>query len=346
MRSTDDDIRWLARHQPQPEPPSAESTGRARAALLDHAERASWRAPAVVAAPPRRRRRAPIAAAVLVAAAIAAAVTVMPGSGGSGIETALTPGVASAQTLVALADHVAGAPRTGDATLVFHRNDVQGERPFTGADLYLDNGRYFYAETPAGLPAAIKAGPQDFSLKPVIDAMAAAGGASPQDARAAYLKAVAPLYGGALVDRSVASEDNVIWVSGIDVLGAAYGRPAVLAGTLRALSTVHGVVVKHGTFHGVRTLEISMWVPKSTTDLAKIKRALDAKLKAQGKLSPAEKVLREKAMATLAKTRKVSTPAHFMRATLNAGTGALLHYTDIGLVVSYHVTRVDAATYR
>ena len=51
--------------------------------------------------------------------------------------------------------------------------------------------------------------------------------------------------GGNIQHGSEAQQDNIIWVSGIDVFGAAYGRPPVLAGLLRALSTVHGVTVKH-----------------------------------------------------------------------------------------------------
>ena len=42
---------------------------------------------------------------------------------------------------------------------------------------------------------------------------------------------------------------------------------------------------------------------------------------------------------------KVSTPAHFERATVDARTGALMRYTDTGLVVTYHVSRVDSTRY-
>jgi hypothetical protein len=147
MSSTDDDIRWVKAHRPQVDPPGAEATREARAALLAHAERSSWRAvPPVAAARRRPRRRTPLAAVAV--AAVAAAVALMPVFGSSGIESAITPGVASAHSLVALATRVAAAARSGDATLVFHRNDAQGERPFTGADLYLDDGRYYYARPP------------------------------------------------------------------------------------------------------------------------------------------------------------------------------------------------------
>ena len=67
-----------------------------------------------------------------------------------------------------------------------------GERTFTGADLYLDNGRYYYAGRRPGLAAAIKSGPQDYSIKPIIDAMTATSNAAPKAARAAFLKAADP----------------------------------------------------------------------------------------------------------------------------------------------------------
>jgi hypothetical protein len=287
-----------------------------------------------------RRRAATLGVVAAVAAAAAAAVLAVAPAGHN---SPIAPAVANGQTLVLLADKVAAAPRHGDATLVYHRNAIRGEGSFTGADLYLDNGLYYYAPTPAGLPAAVKAGPQDFSLKHIITAMARASSADPDAARAAFLRAADPLYGGDVQHESRTQQDNVIWVAAIDVLGAAYGRPPVLAGTLRALSTVHGVTVKHSTLHGVPTLEIAMFVPKETANIARLRRVLRAKLKAAGHLNQAQRTALQKLDSHVHKT---STPAHFMRATLNDRTGAFLRYTDIGLVVTYHVSRVNAATYR
>ncbi|HEY3764548.1 MAG TPA: hypothetical protein VGL44_05280 [Gaiellales bacterium] len=356
MNGSDDDIRWVSAQRPAIDPPDAVATSQARAELLRHAARSARLAP-VAAAPsaarPRRRRIAVLArprrgiamaaaAAVVAAACITAALAVAPRLGHDGINTAIAPGVAKAQTLVLLANHIALAPRRGDATLVFHRNAIRGEGTFTGADLYLDNGRYYYAMTRAGLPAAIKAGPQDFSLKPIVDAMASVSSADPSVARAAFLKAADPLYGGDIQHGPTAEQDNVIWVSGVDVLGAAYGRPAVLAGVLRALATVHGVTVTHTTFHGVRTLDIAMKVPAQTVNLAAMKRALAARIKAMGHLTKAEAAVKQKLDAQSQSAPK-TIPAHFMRLTLNARTGGLMRYTDVGLVVTYHVTRVNAA---
>jgi hypothetical protein len=355
MNRSDDDIRWISAQRPPVDPPDAVATSQARAELMRHVAR-SGRLAAVVgvpsAAPPRGRRIAVLArprrgiamaatAAVVAAACISAALAVSPRLGHNGIDSAVGPGVTHAQTLVLLANHIAVAPRRGDATLVFHSNVAQGEHPFTGADLYLDDGRYYYAMTPAGLPAAVRAGPQDFSLKPIVDAMAAVSGADPHAARAAFLKAANPMWGGDVQHESHARQDNVIWVSGIDVLGAAYGRPAVLAGVLRALATVHGVTVTHAGIRGVRTLEIAMKVPAAT-----LKRgALEARLRALRHLKNAAGAKLRDKLAAVSKLSPKTIPAHFMRATLNARTGALMRYTDIGLVVTYHVSRVNAARY-
>src|SRR5262249_20309031 len=64
----------------------------------------------------------------------------------------------AAPPLVRLADHLRGAALpAGNATLVIRRQTYPSAAPITGTDLYLDNGRYFYAPTRAGLPAAIRA---------------------------------------------------------------------------------------------------------------------------------------------------------------------------------------------
>lgn len=119
----------------------------------------------------------------------------------------------------------------------------------------------------------------------------------------------------------------------------------MLAATLRALSTMHGVTVTYGTYHGVRTLEIAMKVPAQTSNLARLKRVLDAKRRAAGHLNRAEATALQNLAAKQSHVVKSTIPAHFMRATLDARTGALVRYTDIGLVVTYEVSRVNAARY-
>ena len=50
-----------------------------------------------------------------------------------------------------------------------------------------------------------------------------------------------------------------------------------------------------------------------------------------------------KAAASPTETQPI--PPHLMTLTLDDQTGALLQYTDIGLLVTYKVSRVDAADY-
>jgi len=359
-----DELRWLKDQQPHVDPPAAEATGWARTSLLLHARRSSElvcldsrRKPENAASAPRRsggvakrgrRWVAAAAAAAVVAAAAVAAVAIGVPHGGSDL---LGPAPASAAVLT-LAQKVQTAPALkGDATLIRHTNSstagpgssITGS--FTGADLHLDDGRYYYAATAAGLPEAVRAGPiTDYSLKAVTDAMSADATADPQTARAEYLKAVNPLYAGDMETEPSWQQDNVIWVSSIDLLGAAYGRPDVLAATLRVLSTVDGVTVDHVTFDGHDALAISMKDPGSKA-LAKIVAASPAPM-SSSEAADAAKIVREKkeAMAK-AHVKAQPIPPHLMTLTLDDQTGALLQYTDIGLVVTYKVTRVDAADY-
>lgn len=353
MSRADDEIRWVKAQQPAVEDSDHDTTARARAVLLAHAARSRRLAPvaaAPVAGDRRRRRfgslwrsrRVPLTAAVVAVAAVAAALALGPRVSHQG--GVLASHSSGATALVTLANHVAAAQTEGDATLVVHTNDVQGEHSFTGADLYLDDGRYYYATTPAGLSAAVQAGPQDFSLKALMDAMSSGSSSDPQGARTAFLEAANPLYGGNVMSETSAQQDNVIWVASMDVLGAAYGKPDVLAGTLRALSTVDGVSVTNGSADGVQTLQISMKVPAETVDAATIRRALAAERKAQTKASAAAAAKLAYALKHQSKEAR-TTPAHVMQATVDAATGALLSYTDIGLTVTYHVSRVTAADY-
>lgn len=288
------------------------------------------------------------AATVMAAAGVFAAVVALPHIGGQRAVSLLIPDRAYAQPLLTLATHVAATPLRGNGTLVLHTNAIAGKGKFTNADLYLDDGRYYYAPTDAGLPAAVKAGAQDFSMKAAVDAMATVSSADPRVARAAFLKAVNSQYFDDTEHEAASRQDNVIWVGGIDVLSAGYGRPDVLAGMLRALATVDGVTVTSGMREGVKTLEISMNVPEQTSSPASRKQAA-ARLQAQTKDSDNTAAQRATTEALVKKltgtTTTIVTPAHIMRATVDASNGALLLYSDIGLTVTYHVSRVDTADY-
>jgi hypothetical protein len=363
-----DELRWLKDQQPHVDPPADEATGWARTSLLLHAQRSaelvsldSRRKPESAASTARqkkggaarhRRRLFAAAAAAIATAAAVAAIAIGVPHGGSDL---LGPAPASAAVLTLAHAVQTAAPLSGDATLIQHTNALTAgpgsstSGKFTGADLYLDDGRYYYAPTAAGLPEGVKAGPIDYSLKAVMDAMSGDGGADPQTARAAYLKAVNPLYGGDTEAEPAWQQDNVIWVSSIDLLGMAYGRPDVLARVLRVLSTVDGVTVEHTTLDGRSALAISMRDPGSKA-MSKIIAASPAP---QASADPSEGVLGAAARADLAQKetkgaaelKKHPIPPHLMTLTLDDKTGALLRYTDIGLVVTYKVSRVDAADY-
>jgi hypothetical protein len=359
MIDNTDDVQWIKAQRPAIEPPDAEATGWARAALMSHAERSSQLT--CLETPPEqstvrtaRRRKsglfrshrgvaAAAAIALMAAAGVAASVIGLPHTGGKGLSVGVDQ--AAAKSLQKLATLTLAAPALkGDAALILRTQDLADRGSFTGEDLYLDDGRYFYAETPEGLPAAVKGGPVDYSVKPVLDAMATVATADPNVARTAFLKAANPLWADDTENEARARQDNAIWCIGLDVLGAAYGRPDVRAGMLLALSTADGVTVKHTTFEGKSALQIAMYVPKevftkadtspstirSTGDKA-VDAALLAKMQARAK--------------AIAEGKIKPIPAHFMTMTVDDSTGALLLYTDIGLKVTYHVTRVDAADY-
>ena len=98
------------------------------------------------------------------------------------------------------------------------------------------------------------------------------------------------------------------------------------------------------SFSVVKTLDIALWLPKTVANYPALKRSLEAKIRANGGHPTArQKALLQKLDA--APVSKVSTPAHFERATVDARTGALMRYTDTGLVVTYHVSRVDSTRY-
>jgi hypothetical protein len=361
MTDSNNDIKWLEAQQPPVAPPDSETTMRTRSALLARAEQSRHLAalPDLAMVTPRRHRLAGFlkgrrvlvaaaAAALLVVAGATTAVLEMPGGAHSGQtaqiaqsgQSAPTTAFSQAQpvTLVALASRVLAAPTQGNATLVLHTNAFPSGKSFTGADLYLDDGRYYYAAEQSGLRDAGKAGPQDYDLKPAIDAAASAAHAQPQEARTAFLKAIAPLwYQGATATQ--ATQDNIIWCTALDALGAAYGRPEVMAGILNVLSTVADVKVESGSYNGQSVLNIVLTTPAHPSfaptqeAIAKATGELRAKLEAEA--------------AIAAKDPNVG--ADVETVTADDQTAALLLYkdqaSDAGVTVTYHVSRVSAADY-
>jgi hypothetical protein len=368
MTDNSDDIKWVRAQRPTVAPPDAETTMWARAALLAHADRASQlkgfaARPERLAQPSTRRRlagflkarrgmAAAAAVAIVALAGIGVAVVGIPHTGDKG----LVAGVAQAQAkpLLALASRTLAAPALkGDATLVLRTHTFAHGPGFSGADLYLDDGRYFYAMTAAGLPAAVRGGPEDYSVKAAVDAAAANATADLNVARTAFLRAIDPQWAGDTLGESTAMQDNNIWNTGIDVLSAAYGRPDAEAGMLRILATVRGLTVTAGTLQGHNTLEISLTTPAYTItgrSASAEQRAMAARIKSMkaagfDTASAAELAKKEIAKMKAQVGRVIGSDT--MTLTVDARTGAVLTYRDSGggLLVSYDVSRVSAADF-
>jgi hypothetical protein len=285
-----DELDWLASERPT-RALTATATTRARTALLDHIDE-SLRPPQLVAGPPRRRfgtRRSGAFGLATVAVAAAAAIVAISSLGGGGGGGALGTPNADAAPLVRLSHQVAQAPDpTGDATLVVRTHTFADGKTMTGADLYGDDGSYYYAETPAGLPGAIasvRAGdmPDDQGAgswigretKVAIEAQTAPlAEARTEMANAALDPNVPP---ATLQAQSVATAEaklkalgktytpvdpevhtnGMIWSNSLDALLAGAGRPDVRAGVLRLLSTIPQVTVTHTTVNGADALVLS-----------------------------------------------------------------------------------------
>jgi len=176
----------------------------------------------------------------------------------------------------------------------------------------------------------------------MLDATAAVATADPSLARAAFLKATYPQ--GTAHTEARAGQDATIWSTSLRVLSVAYGRPDVRAGVLRVLSTVEGVTVRHTTYDGTGALEIAMYVPEQVFTKADTSPSL---IPITGDKTVDTAILADmKARAKAIAEGKVKPiRAHFMTMTVDDATGALLRYGDLGLQVTYHVSRVNAADY-
>jgi hypothetical protein len=271
------------REQPSPLPLDQETTARARDALLRHGA-----VPRRSVAPARRTRRLgwPVRTAGLTALAAAAAIVAVSSIGGGG-HGALGVDRASAAPLVRLSRHVQAAPPpTGDATLVLRRHVFKDGSTMTGADLYLDDGSYFYAPTEAGLPAAIANDEDDggFAARDMAAAVAALTLPTAEartrmstaeldpDAKPAAPPASDPKLQAFLAARVARAKangawsdvhespdmlvDGQIWSNSMDALVAGGGRPDVRAGVLELLATVPEVDVTDTTYDGHAALAL------------------------------------------------------------------------------------------
>ena len=198
--------------------------------------------------------------------------------------TARTARTGSA-TLIRLAGYVLAAdPPTGDATEVIRTTTDVGKTPTVGADLFADDGRYFYSDDPSGLGAQVRAGNNSangFAGREVAAAQYAANGgdlatAQRRMAVAALdpdkpyrIQTTAPTPPPGLTKaqlklwfRATGGVPTVVlgssdWTNSLDALLAGAGRPDVRAGVLRILSTVPDVTVTQTTTDGKPTLTLT-----------------------------------------------------------------------------------------
>jgi hypothetical protein len=228
----------------------------------------------------RPRRGAALYA--LAVAAFAAAIVVVAGALPSGDEGPApriaarlgAPTAAEAKPLAKLARRIAAQPApTGDATLVLRSHHLANGHDFTGADLYLDDGRYFFGATldelkavgggddlGEGVPglereaaeAAISL-PAGQARQKMIDATFGPKGephTPPQEAEAARERILREkgLEGKLPPPASkLTVDDNRVWMGSMDSLIAGAGDAGVRAGVMKLLATLHAVkVARHG----------------------------------------------------------------------------------------------------
>jgi hypothetical protein len=315
------ELDWLTAERPEVPGPDEETTARARAALLTHAageppawvrgDDAAWVHDAAPVGPARGRvtagagpardrarrrarsprpgrasrgpRKAPLysLAAAVFAVAIVVAAGALPSGDGSAPPIVGGPAPAEA-ALVKLSERIQAAPTpTGDATLVLRSHHFPDAKDFTGADLYFDDGRYYYGITLAelkqntndigdGVPKlerdAAKAAvtlPPDRARRKMIDATfgaqgePAAGSPPARAAEAARKQKLAHLTGPTPTPAPKRMiDDNRVWIGAMDALIAGAGDPDVRAGVMELLSTIGAVAVQdHGATLDIRNTD-------------------------------------------------------------------------------------------
>ena len=232
-------------------------------------------------------------------------------------------------TLMTLAADVAAEPRpTGDATLVERETTLAGKATVKVWDLYTDDGRYFFSQAKAGLPAQVQAdnnqGDGMFGREVAAAIYAVTGNLDTAALKMAWAADTTPVPGwlSAQVKNISAGGlqiDNYVWESSEDALIAGSGNPQVRAGVLRLVSALPGISITRGTVDGQPTLTLTAG-------------AAELGLSGTSKADP-----------------KVATGAPYQEAiTINADTGVPLKIVggtagQTDTTVTYVVTRVNLA---
>jgi hypothetical protein len=171
------------------------------------------------------------------------------------------------QPLVKLAaDLVVDPPPTGDATLVERETGAPGRASINVWDLYTDDGRYFFSQTRAGLPAQVKEnnnqGDGMFGREVAAATYAATGNLDTAALKMAWAPDTTPVpawLSAQVKDMSAGGLqiDNYVWENCEDALVAGSGNPQVRAGVLRLVSALPDITVAHDTVDGQPTLTLT-----------------------------------------------------------------------------------------
>ena len=198
--------------------------------------------------------------------------TAQPGSGGHP-PTAGQTSASSQVTLTRLASYIlASGKPSGDATLVIRNQSYPSQPTISGADLYADNGEYFFAHSASGLPEQVKSDRNqgDGLFAREVAAAVYADHGDLATARERMAEAADPGHApappwtvkkGPAAGSTVSPEDNYIWTNSQDALIAGSGNPQVRAGALRILSTLPEVTVTSTTTGGQATLTLRAGAP-------------------------------------------------------------------------------------
>ena len=220
-----------------------------------------------------------IAVAAVAAVGVASAVPSAPaGTAGTaqasrahpantGASTSPTGPAGAQPPLAKLAAFLTTTPRpAGDATLVERETGAPGKASINVWDLYTDDGRYFFSQTEAGLPAQVKEnnnqGAGQFGREVAAATYAARGDLDTAALKMAWAPDTTPVpaWLSAQVKNMSAGGlqiDNYVWENCEDALVAGSGNPQVRAGVLRLVSALPGITVTHGTVDGQPTLTLT-----------------------------------------------------------------------------------------
>jgi hypothetical protein len=173
---------------------------------------------------------------------------------------------AQPQLMTLAADVAAEPPPPGDATLVERETGAPGKATINVWDLYTDDGRYFFSQTKAGLPAQVQEGNNQgegqFGREVAAAIYAVNGDLDTAVLKMAWAPDTTPVPAWLSAQVKSISQggeqiDNYVWENSEDALIAGSGNPQVRAGVLRLVSALPGVTVTHGTVDGQPALTLT-----------------------------------------------------------------------------------------